>query len=164
MVKVYGWLLLLSNAKKRLAVMLTSFFNFSSYYADKDRTQVRRYIFNFENCSKRRSRCWRGERRGVFNLIYFIFIYYNIIHNIIIYKVDFACSSLPLDFTKCTCVPAFAPPCKNRCLEWYGRICWIVYEILPKISELSHRLFLDIIGIADLETFCARRFSLHFNI
>ena len=79
-----------------------------------DRTQVRRYIFNFENCSKKRSRCWRGERREVFNLIYYISIYYYIIYNIIIYKVDFTCASLQLDFTKCTCVPAFAPTLQKQ--------------------------------------------------
>ena len=71
-------------------------------------------------------------------ILYYIFKFIYIIIYINYIKRYYA-TLASLDFTKCTCVPAFALPYKMGAFERYGRIWWIVNEIFVKSAELSLR-------------------------
>ena len=75
---------------------------------------------------------------GLLLILLYLYIIYIIIY--IIYNIELSSATLSYDFTKCTCVPAFALPRKMSVFEWYGRIWWIVYENFAEIAELSYRL------------------------
>ena len=62
------------------------------------RTQVRRYIFDIRVCER---------RMNIISIYYIKFIYIIIYIN---YIKRLSTGGASLDFTKCTCVPAFALP------------------------------------------------------